>query len=137
MGHALNYGLTTNMKGATFDAFKFAIGASGAVGALEDCGAGLVASITHGAPNSGTYTVQMAVPYPPKLVCCSPELAGVSATDPALVCRYVAGSYNATTGQFVLQVSSTPTSTTAGAADPANGSEVHVVLVTRRYTANP
>ena len=135
MGHTMNFGLTTNMKGATLDAIRVSIGASGAPTIAEDCGAGLISSVTLG--TAGRYTFQMAKPYPPKLVVCSPELSGLSATDPVLVARYEAGTYNATTGQFVVQVVNTPTSTTAAAANPANGTDIHVLLVTRRYTANP
>jgi hypothetical protein len=135
MGHTLNFGLTTNMKGATKDSLRVAIGASGAPTLTEDCGAGLIASVTLG--TAGRYTFQMAKPYPPKLVTCKPQLAGVSATDPVVVARYEAGSYNATAGTFIVQCVNLPTSTTAAAANPASGSELHVDLVTRRYTANP
>lgn len=135
MGHTLNFGLTTNMKGATLDGLRVTIGASGAPTIAEDCGAGLVSSVTLG--TAGRYTFQMAKPYPPKLVNCQAELSGLSATDPVLAARYESGSYNASTGQFIIQVVNQPTSTTAAAANPANGVDMHVLLITRRYTANP
>lgn len=135
MGHTLNFGLTTNMKGATLDGLRVSIGATGAPTLAEDCGAGLVASVTRN--SAGRYTFQMAKPYPPKVVNIQCELSGLSATDPVLVARYESGTYNATAGTFVVQVVNTPTSTTAAAADPANGVDMHVLLITRRYTANP
>lgn len=135
MGHTLNFGLTTNMKGATIDAFRITIGASGAPTLAEDCGSGLVSSVTR--LSAGRYSFQMAKPYPPKLVNVQAELSGLSATDPVLVARYESATYNATTGVFIVQVVNTPTSTTAAAADPVNGCDLHVTLITRRYTANP
>lgn len=136
MGHSLNHGLTTNMKGPTMDSFRVSIGAAGAPTLAEDCGAGLIsATISH--PSAGVYTFQMVAPYPPKLVDCIAEVASAAITDQVLKARYQAGSYNATTGQFTVMVSSLPTSTTAAAADPPSGAELHVTLITRRYTANP
>lgn len=135
MGHTLNHGMTTNMKGPTLDAIRVSIGASGAPTIAEDCGAGLIASVTLG--TAGRYTFQMNKPYPPKVVGIQCSIAGLSATDPVLDARYEAGTYNATAGTFIVQVVNTPTATTAAAANPPSGAELHLTLISRRYTANP
>ena len=134
MGHSPNFGLVTDMKGPVLDALTVT-GLTVANGQLctiaEDCGAGLVASVTH--TNTGVYTFQMAVPYYPKRVNVQCELSTSGAATAVLQARYQEGSYNATTGQFIIDV----TNTAGAAADPASTNELHVLLVLRRYTANP
>lgn len=131
MGHALNYGLTTNAKGATWDTFRLTFDGSGNATLAEDCGAGLVTSVAH--TGTGVYTVQLAKPYPPKMIQVDAQLSAATAATAILVARYQTASYNATTGQFIINVSTSA----PAAADPQSGSEMHVDFVTRRYTANP
>lgn len=131
MGHSLNYGLTTNAKGASWDQLRLTFDGAGAATIAEDCGAGLVASVAH--TGAGVYTFQLVAPYPPKIIVAQPNMSALLATSAYRNARYKTGSYNATTGQFIVFVSDA----TPAAADPASGDEMHVDIVTRRYTANP
>lgn len=133
MGHSYNYGLVTSAKGMTSEAIRF-VCTSASTGFLtldEDCGAGLVSGITRTA--QGIYTVQLALPYPPKVVTVVPTLAVAAETTTTLQCRYKTNSYSATAGTFVFFIS---TAAGTAAADPATGDRVHIDMKFRRYTAN-
>lgn len=131
MGHSYNHGMVTCAKGKTLEDFSFFIGATGAVGAIEQCSAGLVQSVTRTA--IGVYTVQLNGPYPPILVDCFTQRSKVVATDAARAVEYSQGSYNNLTGQFIIWV----TDATPAAADPINGSKIQVKMAFRRYTTMP
>src|SRR5689334_22952861 len=131
MGHAYNNGLHTTSKGITVDAIRVT-GLNVANGQLctiaEDCKSGLIASVTHTA--TGVYTFQLSVPYPPKVVGIKPDLSAASVTSAILTARYQNASYNATTGQFIINISNaTPVAADGGAAD-----ELHVAMHFNRYT---
>lgn len=133
MGHAYNYGLVTSMKGATWEAIRLVCtDGSGTLVIAEDCGAGLFSGVTRNA--QGDYTLQMSVPYPPKIVVGSPEAACATKTTAALTVRMKVAGYSATAGTLQFFVSN---SAGTSAADPANGDEIHILLNFRRYTANP
>lgn len=133
MGHAYNYGLVTSMKGATWEAIRLVCtDGSGTLVIAEDCGAGLFSGITRNA--QGDYTLQMSVPYPPKLVMTQPELSTATKTSAGLWARYKTAGYSATAGTLQFFVSN---SAGTSAADPNNGDEIHMVFNFRRYTANP
>ena len=132
MGHAYNNGLHTSSKGFTIDALRVT-GLNVANGQLctiaEDCKSGLVASVTH--TNTGIYTFQLSLPYPAKIVVCKPTLSCSGPTQAFLFARYQQASYNSTTGQFIVNVSSTPA--TPAAADGGAADELHVELHFNRY----
>ena len=130
MGHSYNNGLHTSSKGITVDAVRVtALNAT--VGQLctiaEDCKSGLIASVTHTA--TGVYTFQLTLPYPPKQVVIQPTMSATAATSTVLAPRYQTGSYNATTGQFIVSVSNAGTATDGSATD-----ELHVSMHFNRYT---
>lgn len=130
MGHAYNNGLHTTSKGVTYDVVRVT-GLNVTVGQLctiaEDVKSGLIASVTHTA--TGVYTFQMSVPYPPKVAVISPEISAAGPTSAILTARYQNGSYNSTTGQFIINVSNaTPAAADGGAAD-----ELQVVMSFNRY----
>lgn len=131
MGHSYNNGLHTSSKGFTVDAVRVT-GLNVAVGQLctiaEDCKSGLIASVTHTA--TGVYTFQLSAPFPPKVVNISPEISAASPAAALLRARYQNASYNATTGQFIVNVSNT----TPAAADGGAADELHVAMNFNRYT---
>lgn len=133
MGHAYNYGVVTSAKGFTTECIRLkCTDGSGTLIIDEDCGAGLISSVSRS--SAGLYVLQLAVPYPPKVIQVSPTLAPASQTTATLTCRYLRGSYSATAGTLSIAVSN---AAGTGATDPANGDEIHIDLNFRRYTANP
>jgi len=130
MGHSYNNGLHTSSKGITVDGIRVT-GLNVANGQLctiaEDCKSGLISSVTHTA--AGVYTFQLSLPFPPKIVTVRPQLSATAATSAPLVARYQTASYNATTGQFIINVNN------AGAAADGSGTdELHVDMKFNRYT---
>src|SRR5512138_2307498 len=131
MGHAYNNGLHTSSKGFTVDAVRvtgLTVGLGSLCTIAEDCKSGLIQSVTHTA--TGVYTFQLSVPYPPKVVNINPKLSAAAANSAVLTARYQNASYNATTGQFIVNV----TNATPAAADPAAADELHVEMNFNRYT---
>lgn len=131
MSHAYNNGLHTTSKGITYDAVRVT-GLTVATGQLctiaEDAKSGLIASVTHTA--TGVYTFQLSIPYPPKYVGIRAQLSCAAANSAILSARYQDASYNATTGQFIINV----TNATPAAADPASTNELMVEMAFNRYT---
>jgi hypothetical protein len=131
MGHMYNNGMNTASKGLTVDAIRVT-GLNVANGSLctiaEDCKAGLISSVTHTA--LGTYTFQLSVPYPPKVVNIQPVLSAALTTSATNVARYQSASYNATTGQFIILLSTSA----AAAVDGGATDELHVDMKFNRYT---
>lgn len=131
MAHAYNNGLHTSSKGFTVDAIRVT-GLTVATGQLctiaEDCKSGLIATVTHTA--TGVYTFQLSIPYPPKVVVIKPTLSAAAANSTILNARYQNASYNATTGQFIINVSNA----TPAAADPGAADELMVEMHFNRYT---
>lgn len=137
MGHSYNHGLVTSMKGAALEAIRItglngAPGASATVTIAEQCGAGLVSSVLHTA--TGTYTLQLSQPYPPKVVIVSPEMSNADGTTDILTAAYKSNSYNATTGQLVIVVMNDDDSGAPVLADGGATDELHVFMIFRRYT---
>jgi hypothetical protein len=131
MGHIFGYGMNTASKGITFDCVRVT-GLNVANGSLctiaEDAKAGLVSSVTH--TGTGVYTFQLSQPFPPKVVGIQAELSCAAANSAILQARYQDGSYNATTGQFIINV----TSSAPAAADGGASNELHVSMAFNRYT---
>lgn len=131
MGHIFGYGMNTSSKGITVDAVRVTAlnVANGQLCTIaEDAKSGFVASVTHTA--TGVYTFQFTTPFPPKVVGIQAELSAASPAAALLQARYQNASYNATTGQFIINVSSSaPAAADGGAAD-----ELHVNMFFNRYT---
>lgn len=137
MGHSYNNGLHTSSKGITFDAVRvggldIAPAADAECTIEEDCKSGLIASVLHTA--TGIYTFQLSRPYPPKLVVCLPQIDAADGTQDLFTAKYDTGSYDATAGTFIVNVSNDDD---AGAPVLAAGTatdNLHVVLAFNRYT---
>jgi len=131
MGHMYNNGMNTASKGLTVDAVRITAlnVANGQLCTIaEDCKAGLISTVTHTA--IGVYTFQLSVPYPPKVVNIQPSMTSAGPTDALLTARYRQASYNATTGQFIIDISTSA----AAAADGGAANELHVDMKFNRYT---
>lgn len=132
--HSYNNGLHTSSKGITVDAVRVT-GLNGADASLatiaEDCKSGLVASVTVTA--TGQYTFQLSKPYPPKLVICQPQLSQATETTDLLTASYDSGSYNATLGTFVVNVSNDDDAGAPVAAKGGATDELHVLMMFNRY----
>ena len=118
------------MKGAAIEAFNISIGAAGAPTLVDNGKTGLVESVV--LASAGLYTITLASPCPPKLVC-NPQvdLSCISGTGAVNTVRYVQGSFNPTTRQFQIVV--TDDEATPIAANPTNGVQISVLLVFQRY----
>lgn len=131
MGHMLGYGLNTSSKGISFEAVRIT-GLNVANGQLctvaEDCKSGLIASVTH--TGTGVYTFQLSTPFPPKVVEIGASMSCAAANSAILTARYQDGSYNATTGQFIINI----TSSAPAAIDGGATNELHVGMAFNRYT---
>lgn len=126
MAHAYNNGLHTSSKGITYDNLRVT-GLNASPVVAEDCKSGLVASITRS--GAGVYVLQLSLPFPPKLVNCTPVMASAGPTSAVLTARYQNASYNATLGQLTINVSAGTVATDPGVAD-----EMHIHLAFNRYT---
>jgi hypothetical protein len=131
MPRNFNQGLTTSMKGAEIEGVRVT-GLNVTVGQLctisDQGNSGLVGSVTHTA--TGVYTFQLTVPFPARVITISPEVSAAAANSAILTARYQDGSYNATTGQFIINISNA----TPAAADGGAATELHVYFVFERYS---
>lgn len=119
---------THNVESVT-DHFKFPIGAAGAVGTLSQGNGAGVTSVTSGGTGVGTYTIQLAKPYPASMLDCKVNISAVAVTSLLQRAVYKASSYSATAGTFII-LTSAPTddthATTQIAADLVSGTEIMV-----------
>lgn len=124
-----NYSIKTHNTAVVRDAFKFAIGASGAVGTVSQGSGGFVSGVAKTA--TGRYTVTLNTPYPSSIIYVHPTLSISAVTAGTSKCAYKEGSYSASAGTFEITVSK-PTddthATTQVAVDPENPSEIMVDL---------
>lgn len=122
MGHMHQHGMNTSSRGMFVDSVCVT-GLNVANGQLctiaEDGKSGFVASVTHTA--TGVYTFQLTVPYPPRRIIIQPSMSATAATSVNLSPRYQTNSYNATTGQFIINVNNAGAAADGGATD-----ELHV-----------
>jgi hypothetical protein len=131
MGHSYNHGLVTSMKGATIEAVRITdLDAADNVVA-EQSASGLVAS---SAIASGLVTVQLAAPYPPRLVVCLPALSGATTTTDLAFARYVDDSYDADAGTFQIALSNDDDTGAPLALSPSATVELHILMIFCRYT---
>lgn len=131
--HSYNFGLKTSGKGEIFESFSWVTsGASGAVGAIRQASANLVASVVLSA--TATYTVTLNSPLPPTLVAVIPEISCSAANSAGLRVRYQTGSYDPVAGTFVLFVTDHIGTT---ATVPADTDRISVMLSFEQYTNMP
>ena len=119
----------THAVDGVVNAFKFEIGAAGAVGTITEWGSGdFVSGVVRTA--EGIYTVTLQKPYPATLVSVAPLIASPAIGDAMVVARFDANSYSASAGTFIINTSKNTgaADTTQIAGDPANGATVQVVL---------
>ena len=123
--HVSNKGIKTANCGLYRDVGHVNIGASGAVGTIYQAGANFITSVTKTA--TGVYTFQLNQLYPVRQIYLTASIATPAVTDGLATARYRAGSYSATAGTFVIQVSipTDGTHSTQIAGDPATDSELH------------
>lgn len=134
MGHSYNHGLVTSMKGAAIEAVRI-VGMDDATPSVDEgCGAGLVDSVALAA---GVVTVQLAAPYPPKLIVCIPSYSAAAATTDIITARYVTDSYDETAGTFQIALSNDDDAGAPIAASPGATDELHLLLVFGRYNGIP
>jgi hypothetical protein len=131
MGHSYNHGLVTSMKGAAFEAIRITGMNTSPCTISEQCASGFVSSATIAA---GVVTLQFAAPYPPKMVVCIPGYSSDDAVTDIITARVDSGSYNATTGQLVINLSNDDDAGAPIAASPAAADELHLFMVFKRYT---
>lgn len=133
MGHSYNNGLHTTSKGITYDAVRITALTTGlgtACTIAEQAKSGLIVSVVHTA--TGVYTVTLSLPFLPKVVNIRADMSAAGPTAVVLAARYQNGSYNATTGTFIINTTNTngaPIATDPGAAD-----EMHIHMAFNRYT---
>lgn len=132
MGHSYNNGLHTTSKGITIDAIRVMGLNTTPCTIVEDCKSGLISGVTK--PSTGTYVFQLTAPYPPKLVICQPTVSGASPTADIIHPQYKDASYNATTGQFTIELMNDDDVTVPVAVDGLVTTELHVLMMFNRYT---
>lgn len=132
MGHSYNNGLHTTSKGITVDAVRVTGLNTTPCTIAEDCKSGLISGVTKGA--TGVYTFQLTAPYPPKVVIIQPTISGVNPTTDIIHPQYKDASYNATTGQFVIELMNDDDAGTPVAVDGGATNELHVFMMFNRYT---
>lgn len=120
--------MSTNMRGVIIDAFRVTFGAAGAPTLVDNGASGL---LTVALTAAGRYTFTISDPIPPKLVAVIPALSCVDVTGAVRTARYVEGSYNATTGEFEIDI--TDDEATPAAIAPTENTALDVILVTQRY----
>jgi hypothetical protein len=132
MGHSYNHGMVTSMKGAAIEAVRITNLDAADNDIADQSASGLVAS---SAISSGLVTVQLAAPYPPRLVVCIPSLSGVSTTTDLGFARYVDDSYDADAGTFEIALSNDDDAGAPAALSPSATLELHILMVFCRYTS--
>lgn len=136
MGHSYNHGLVTSLKGAAIEAIRItALSTAPGVGVTatvaEQCNSGFVSSVKHEA--TGTYVLQLAAPYPPKLVVCHADCSQADGITDLRFAQYKSASYNATTGQLTILVMNDDDAGAPVLADGGATDELHVTMIFRRY----
>jgi hypothetical protein len=129
MGNSLNHGLTTSAKGMSIQSVRITGLNVASPTVAEDCRSGIISSISK--TGTGVYQIQLATPWAPRLIACLCDLSTANGAGALLRARYRQASYNSTTGQFIIDISSAvPAAADGGAAD-----ELHLIMTFRRYGA--
>lgn len=132
MGYMYNHGLVTSAKGASWEQLRLVCSdGSGTLIVAEDCGSGLIASVTRLA--QGDYKLVFNKPYPPKIITCIAQHQPATKTTGLLNVRAKLSGYDSTNGTIEFFVSGADGT---AAADPAQNDEISVIFNMRRYTAN-
>lgn len=132
MGHSYNHGMVTSGKGMAFEAVRIVGMDTSPCTVDEQASSGLVDSVTI---SSGLVTVQLAGPYPPRLVACIPAYSTASTTTDIITASYVTDSYDADAGTLQIALSNDDDSGAPIAASPGATDELHLLMVFCRYTA--
>lgn len=136
--HKFNKELTTPCYNALIGWFKFAVGATGAVGTISQLKGNMISSITR--EDVGEYTVQLTHPYPEALINLRASINRAAVGDADVRVDYDAASYSKTAGTFTLFCSghTAADNTAQVAADPTASSELHVeyVFAGRKHSAD-
>jgi len=130
MGHAPKQNLASDLMGCVIDAVRVTFGASGAPTLVDNGKMGLfdaTAPVVKAA--TGRYTFQLSPNYYAKVVAVLPSLSAATTTGAVQLARYLEASYNATTGQFEIDVTAA-----AALVDPTSGSGLDLVVVFQRYS---
>jgi hypothetical protein len=115
-----NPGPVSAMRGAEVLGFSFRLTGAGTNPTnLRQGRANAIAAVTHSGV-AGRFSVQLNKHFPRQLVACVTKLARAAGSATAVDARYVADSYNPTTGQFLIEVI-----VTGALANGAAGDEVH------------
>ena len=133
MGYSYNFGLLTPTKGAAVSAVRVAIGGSGAVGAITQAKAGFIESVTR--VSAGLYRFKLASNQsrPVRELVIIPSVASQTAAGSNRKAYFDNGTYNATTGEFDVQVTDL-TAASPVASDPVSGDSLHVLIFVERYS---
>jgi hypothetical protein len=136
--HSYNHGLVTSSKGAAIEFVKLT-GLNVAPGAtstsnlvVNDIRSGVINYARHTA--TGVITVQLSLPYPPSLPICLCDMSNADGITDLLHPTYRSNSYNATTGQFIVQITNDDDVGAGVLAAGGATDELHLVLAFRRYT---
>lgn len=135
--HRVDNSVGTSMRKVYIHAFKFAVGATGAVGTVIQGGGLAVASVVRA--SAGLYTVTLNNPQFFNILNFHPQVHPAAVADPALRCSYVPGSLTTSaagvvTFQFRCTADTAVDNTLQAATDPTSGSEVHVKFLEIRDT---
>lgn len=136
MGYSYNHGLVTPMKGASIVACTVT-GLDASDG--DDCtiadqgSSGQLASVEHDA--TGVYIVKFAAPYPTRVIAGFSQIQHATGTTDLLHARLDAAGYDEDTGWLTINVSNDDDSGAPVAANGGATDELHLFLVTARYTA--
>jgi len=122
--------LSVAMKGAKLAVCRVAIGATGAVGAIEQGKGNVIASVTR--VSAGLYRFQLGPSYPDRELVIIPMVASQTAAGSNRKAFYDNGTYSSSAGTFDIQVTDLNNAGPA-AADPVNGDSLHVVMYFARY----
>lgn len=125
-----NKSIDTPLKGVMMSGVNVAIGATGAVGAIEQLGTNFIKTVVR--VSAGLYRFTINQPIPPKRLTIMPTVASQTAAGSNRKAYYVNGTYNATTGVFDVQVTDLVAASPV-AADPVSGDSLDVVIWAGRY----
>jgi hypothetical protein len=130
MGHSPKMNIASDMLGSVIDAVRVTFGASGAPTLVDNGKTGLFDATTPVVKAAtGRYTFQLAPNYYAKVVAIVPTLSAATTTGAVQLARYLEGSYNATTGQFEIDVTAA-----AALVDPTTGTGLDLIIVFQRYS---
>lgn len=126
-------GLATPLHSAVLSAVRVAIGASGAVGAIEQAKAGFVTVVR---VSAGLYRFTISGgAVPPRELVVFPSVASQTAAGSNRRAFYDNGTYAVSGGVATFDIQVTDLNNAGPvASDPVNGDSLHVLFMAPRYT---